>query len=235
MSARHLFVALLALSLPATAHAYTGIQVKDGGSISGQVRFLGKVPPPKTFAVTQDPKVCGKTRTAVPEIVVDKGQGLKNAVIFIQAIKTGKPAKPGKATLANVECRYEPRVQAFVVGTELAVSNADPILHNTHIKLPRSDVFNYGLPRKGQVITSTIRRKGLMKVGCDAGHTWMRAWVAVFDHPYFAVTGPDGAFSMKDVPPGTYKLAFWHEKLGRKVQTVTVTAKAEAKASVDFK
>ena len=227
--------ALVAITLPASAHAYTAIQVKDGGVIAGQIRYLGKVPTPKKIKVTQDPKVCGTTRFPVAEIQVDKAKGLKNAVVFIQNIKKGAATRPGKAKLANVDCSYKPHVQAFVVGTELAVSNADPVLHNTHIKLPRSDVFNYGLPRKGQIITSKIRRKGLMKVGCDAGHTWMRAWVAVFDHPYFAVTGADGSYRIADVPPGTYKLAFWHEKLGRKVQTVTVAAKIEAKASVDFK
>ncbi len=224
-----------ALCIPASAHAYKAIKVTNGGTIAGQVRFLGKVPPPRTVKVTQDPKVCGTTRKISHDVVVGKAKGLKNAVVFIQKIKQGKVAKAGKAKLANVQCRYEPHVQAFVVGTELAVSNADPVLHNTHIKLRKSDVFNYGLPRKGQIITSTIRRKGLMKVGCDAGHTWMLAWIAVFDHPYFAVTGADGKFAMTDVPPGTYKLAYWHEKLGRKMATVKVTAKAEAKASVDFK
>ncbi len=227
-------VAAAAMALPASALAYTAVPVSNGGAIRGQVRFLGKAPAPRTVKVTQDPKVCGTTRT-ITDVVVGAQKGLKDAVVFIQNIKKGKAAKPGKARLANTHCRYEPHVQAFAVGTVLAVSNADPVLHNTHIKLRKSDVFNYGLPRKGQIITSTIRRKGLMKVGCDAGHTWMLGWIAVFDHPYYAVTGADGSFHMPDVPPGTYKLAFWHEKLGRKTQTVTVTAKAEAKASIDYK
>ncbi len=228
------FAAAVALVLPATVYAYTAAAVTNGGSISGQIRFLGTVPAARKIKVTQDPKVCGKTRS-ISEVIVGTKKGLKDAVVFIQKIKKGKAAKAGKAKLANVKCRYEPHVQAFAVGTELSVSNADSVLHNTHIKLRKSDVFNYGLPRKGQVITSTIRRKGLMKVGCDAGHTWMLAWIAVFDHPYYAVTGADGNFRMTDVPSGTYKLAYWHEKLGRKTKTVTVTAKAEAKASVDFK
>ena len=71
-----------------------------------------------------------------------------------------------------------------------------------------------------------------MKVGCDAGHTWMTAYIAVFEHPYFAVTAADGSFRIGDIPGGTYKLVFWHEKLGRKVKKVTVTGGGVSDASL---
>ena len=135
----------------------------------------------------------------------------------------------------NTTCRYEPHVQAFVVGTELHVKNEDAVLHNTHIRLPSSDVFNYALPEKGQVIKKKVTRPGLMKVGCDAGHTWMSAWIAVFEHPYFAVTDKEGRFSLGDVPPGDYTLMYWHEKLGKASHKFTVTAGGAIDASHAYK
>ncbi len=217
------------------AGAYEGAPVAAGGTISGATTFLGKVTPPALVKVDKDAGVCGKTPKHDESMIVSATKGLKNVVVFIEKIEAGKPIQAGSAVLANIECRYEPHVLAFVVGTELAVSNSDPVLHNTHIKLPRSDVFNYGLPTKGQVIKKRIRRKGLMKVGCDAGHTWMQAWIAVFDHPYFAITDAAGHYQIGDVPPGRYTLVFWHEKLGRKTKVVEVAAKAKIDASVAWK
>ena len=225
----------IALLLAAGASAYEGAPVADGGTIAGAMTYLGKVPPPVVLPIDKDPAVCGKTVKHDEGLIVSAGKGLKNVVVFLDKIERGKPVKPGAATLANTECRYEPHVQAFVVGTELAVSNSDPVLHNTHIKLPRSDVFNYGLPTQGQVVKKKVRRPGLMKVGCDAGHSWMLAWVAVFEHPYFAVTNADGRYTIADVPPGGYTLVFWHEKLGRKTQAIQVTAKGKVDASLAWK
>lgn len=225
---------VLALAAP-SALAYDAIDVAHGGTIAGSIRFEGVATPAAKLEATKDKDFCGKHELLNEQLVVGADKGLANVVVFLDKISKGKAMKPGKARLDNENCRYEPHVQAFVVGTDLEVSNQDPVLHNTHIRLPKSDVFNYGLPVQGQVINQKVRRKGLMKVGCDAGHTWMAAYIAVFDHPYFAVTGADGAFSLADVPPGDYKLVFWHEKLGRKTQKITVEAGGRADASIGWK
>lgn len=242
MRAFHLFAALspalamgVALGLSGSAQAYEAIEVKEGATVAGTVRFLGAVPKAAELKITQDQKVCGVTPKHDESMIVSASKGLKNAVVFFQKIDKGAALQPGKALLMNTQCRYEPHVLAFVVGTELSVGNDDNVLHNTHIKLPRSSVFNYGLPKKGQIIKSVIRRKGLMKVGCDAGHVWMSAWVAAFDHPYFAVTDAEGRFSIANVPPGSYKLAYWHEKLGRKSKAITVGQGGKVDASLDLK
>lgn len=230
-----LLSALLLAALVSDAPAYTPTEVADGGAVKGTVKFLGAVPAPKAVQVIKDPEYCGLKPIYEEFVVVSPSQGLRNVIVFIQKIKAGKAIAPGEAWLANEHCRYEPHVQAFVVGTDLKVKNADPILHNTHIKLPKSDVFNYGLPAKDQVISRVVKRKGLMKIGCDAGHTWMNGYIAVFDHPYFAVTDAEGAFSIPDLPPGKYKLAFWHEKFGQQIKNVEITAGGTATVDVDFK
>jgi hypothetical protein len=185
--------------------------------------------------VTKDEGVCGVRPPVDESLVVSPQKGLHNVVVHLGKIERGKPIQAAQASLENRDCRYEPHVQAVAVGSELAVRNADPILHNTHIRLPQSDVFNYALPVQGQVIKKRLQRAGLMKVGCDAGHTWMSAWIAVFDHPYFAVTDKDGRFTLGDVPAGQWVVQVWHEKLGGATVKVTVAPGGTADASHAFK
>ena len=234
MDAKTFLVALTLCALAQPALAYTPGPVTGGGTLAGTVRFLGPVPPAPRLPVIKDPQVCGSDKPD-EALLVSASKGVANAVVFIDKIDHGKPLAAGKAELDNSICRFEPHVQAFVVGTELHVKNEDAVLHNTHIRLPSSDVFNYALPEKGQVIKKKVTRPGLMKVGCDAGHTWMSAWIAVFEHPYFAVTDKEGRFSLGDVPPGDYTLMYWHEKLGKASHKFTVTAGGAIDASHAYK
>jgi hypothetical protein len=116
----------------------------------------------------------------------------------------------------------------------LEVVNSDPVLHNTHGFQESRTVFNLALPNKGQRIKQTLRRAGVIEVMCDS-HDWMNGWVVVLDHSYFAITGQDGTYEIPDVPPGTYKLTAWHEKLGRQQQQVTVAAGKVAQAGFTFR
>ena len=234
MNTQAIFLASVVCFASTTALAYSPGAVPDGGSIAGAVTFAGPVPAAARLPVTKDPAVCGSDK-ADESLLVSPSKGVANAVVFIDKIDHGKAIVPGHAALDNTTCRYEPHVQAFVLGTELHVKNNDAVLHNTHIRLPTSDVFNYALPEKGQIIKKQVTRTGLMKVGCDAGHTWMNAWIAVFDHPYFAVTDKDGRFALRDIPPGEYTLMYWHEKLGKASAKVKVTAGGTVEASHAYK
>ena len=234
MNGRILATMAVLCGLASPAWAYTPGAVTGGGVLSGTVRYLGNVPPAPRLPVTKDPQVCGSDKPD-EALLVSAAKGLANAVVFIDKIDHGKALGAGKAELDNSTCRFDPHVQAFAVGTELHVKNEDAVLHNTHIRLPSADVFNYALPEKGQVIKKKVTRSGLMKVGCDAGHTWMSAWIAVFEHPYFAVTDKEGRFSIGDVPPGDYALMYWHEKAGKASQKFSVAAGATVDASHAFK
>jgi len=230
-----LSVVLAMLAWGSSVLAYEGKAVEGGGTVTGAARFLGHAPAPKKLEITKDHAVCAKVPKYSEVLIVGPGKGLHNAVVFLDRVKSGKPLRAGRASIDNRECRYEPHVQAVAVGTEMLVKNSDAVLHNTHAKLPNSDVFNYGLPEKGQVIPKKLTRTGLIKVGCDAGHTWMSAYILVFDHPYFAVTDTYGRFTIGDVPPGKYNLIIWHEKLGKQVKPVTVTPGGKVELSVEWK
>jgi plastocyanin len=196
-----LSVTLVAFGAPALAN----------GTVSGVVHLDGPAPKLPTHAVTKDAATCGKDAPD-ESVVVGKKGALRNVVVFVKdAHFEGKPAPVAGAALDQKQCRYAPHVQALTVGTPLSLMNNDAILHNIHANESGMTVFNVAMPIKGQKLPVPMRKPGLMKLQCDAGHAWMSGWIYVFDHPYFAVTDADGSFTIKDVPPGDHVLELWHE------------------------
>jgi plastocyanin len=194
-------VTLLALAGPALAN----------GTVSGVVHLGGPAPKLPAHAVTKDTASCGHD-TPDESVVVGKAGSLRNVVVFVKdAHFEGKPAPVTGAALDQKQCRYAPHVQALTVGTPLALMNNDAILHNIHANDSGMTVFNVAMPLKGQKLPIPMRKPGLLRLQCDAGHSWMSGWIYVFDHPYFAVTDADGSFTIKDVPPGEHVLELWHE------------------------
>jgi plastocyanin len=235
--------ALVALALSfgfvSAAHAgsYSAITVSDGGSIKGNITFGGKLPAAKTLTVDKDTDVCGKSAKD-ESLIVGKSNGLANAVVFLSDITKGAKAESKALTIDQKACVYAPHVQATTLGSNLNVLNSDPILHNVHAKADAgkgSSLFNLALPTAGMKQSKALKKAGVMNIKCDAGHTWMSAYVHVFEHPYFVVTSDDGAFELKNVPAGTYTLTVWHEKLGSVTQKVTVTAGGVSTASAELK
>jgi hypothetical protein len=117
---------------------------------------------------------------------------------------------------------------------DIVVVNSDPVLHNTKAFFGRIPVFNLALPNQGQRITRSVKRSGVMRVECDA-HGWMLGWVYVADNPYYAITGKDGAFTIADVPPGSYTLVAWQEFTGPVEVPVTVKAREATSVTVELK
>ena len=132
-------------------------------------------------------------------------------------------------------CHYSPHVLGIQVGQPLQVLNSDSTLHNVHALPKANSEFNAGQPIQGMKTTHTFSTKEVMiPFKCDV-HGWMNAWVGVLDHPYYAVTGADGTFSLKGLPPGTYTIEAWHEKLGTQTQMVTLGAKDNKDVAFTFK
>jgi plastocyanin len=197
------------------------------GSIQGTVKIATRPAAPAPLPVVKDGSVCGKD-TPNETVVVDKSGGLANVVVSLKDAKAaGKPAPTPNAALDQKQCRYFPHVQALTVGTPLTLMNNDAILHNVHANETGMTVFNVAMPIKGQKLPIPMRKPGLMKLQCDAGHTWMNGYVYVFDHPYFAVTDEKGAFTIKDVPAGDYTVELWHEAVDGKGPGVRTTQKVK--------
>jgi len=129
-------------------------------------------------------------------------------------------------------CLYNPRVAAVMVGQPLQFLNSDAEGHNVHGKPTIADGWNFLMSRQGSTRDVMLAKPELgIPVGCDI-HPWMRAYVSVFDNPYFALTPADGTATLRNVPPGTYVLGVWHETLGILVKPVTLPPSGSA--TVDF-
>ena len=203
-------MAMVLFSATAASATYEAIDVNDGGTLSGVVRFAG--PPPKLapLAVNKNREVCGEEKPS-EALMVGADGGVRGSVVLVEGVTRGK--KPtGDVVLDNHRCLFVSHVTALAVGDKTRVKNSDPILHNTHGFMGKPTVFNLALPNKDQMvdITRRLSKPGVIRVLCDA-HPHMFAWVVVHDSPYVAVTDDRGAFKIDSIPPGTYKVTMWHE------------------------
>lgn len=211
--------------------AYQAGDVKDGGSISGTVKFKGTAPAAKKLDVNKDKEVCGKTPKTDQSLVVNNGN-LANAVITITDIQKGKKIETKKVTLDQNGCEYKPHVTAFPAGSTIQILNPDGILHNVHSYSKVNSPFNQAQPKFKKTLDVKIDKPEVIEVKCDV-HGWMQGWLVATENPYFAVTDNSGAFKLTDVPAGTYTVQVWHEKLGKSTQKVTVKAKEDAKVNFE--
>jgi len=225
---------VLAMSLvvpAASMAAYEGGDVKDGGSISGTVKFKGTAPAPKKLDVGKDKEVCGKAPKVDQSLIVEGGN-LVNAVVTITDIKKGKKIEVKKVQLDQNGCEYHPHVLAFPAGTTVEVLNPDGILHNVHSYSKANTPFNMAQPKFKKTLDVKVEKPETIEVKCDV-HGWMHGWLVASETPYFAVTDKSGTFKLDNVPAGSYNVELWHEKLGKSSQKVTVKAKEDAKVNFE--
>jgi plastocyanin len=139
-----------------------------------------------------------------------------------------------EALLDQEGCTYRPHVVALQVGQALVIRNSDATLHNVHVFAETNRGFNIGQPLPGIESRRTFDAPEMgIRVRCDI-HGWMGGVISVFDHPFFDVTGIDGAFSLDGLPPGEYVVEAWHEMLGTQVQTVSVPAAGNVEIAIVF-
>jgi plastocyanin len=216
---------------------YKTLTVKDGGKISGVVKFEGEVPKLKKLAITKDKVVCGKTDKFDESVVVGEGKTLKNTIVYLMDISKGKDfdVKAKKPEIDQKDCKFTPHVQIVPVGARLTMLNNDKVTHNVHIFLADEEINKQQISRLKRLRLKGITKpEGPVEVKCDI-HGWMKAWVAYVPHPYFAVTNEKGEFTLEDVPPGEYKLGYWHEACGtNNKEPVTVTVAAGGEVKQDF-
>ena len=224
-------LALCALCTSQIDAGYEGTAVKDGGVIVGTVRFEGEIPKRKRLKVSTPDKPCHAKPIPNDDLVVSKDGKIRWAVVSIKKINEGKsfpqadPENP--VVLDQKGCRFRPHVALVPQGQPLRILNSDGILHNVHLYAKKNEHFNRSMPGRVKELDVTFNRAERIRVGCDV-HKWMSGWIVVAKHPYYAVTGKDGAFRLENVPPGTYTLRVWHEKLGKQEREVTVSPGAAA-------
>lgn len=220
---------------PDTSTAYRPIDVVDGAVLRGRVRFTDPAPAPDTVRITADTAICGTSRV-LSRVKVGSESGLADAVVSLTDIEAGEPwpdASSSQPTLDQHGCRFTPHVVLARVGEPVRVLNSDPFSHNVHTAGFDNRSVNRTQPSGASPITLTFAAPEKVRVKCDL-HPWMSAWVVVADHPYHAVTGEAGRFTMPDVPPGTYTLEVWHETLGTRSRTVTLEPGQALDVDFDF-
>jgi hypothetical protein len=226
-------IAIASLTLVTRAGAYQAATVKDAGTITGTVKFSGAPPARKPVEISKDREVCGAAPLYDESLIVSPSGGIANAVVSITDITKGVPLIPLKHVKFDQKgCAYRPHVLAFPVGSTVDIVNSDGILHSVRTESKRNPALDMAQPPfKHVIVTAPLNYPEVIAVSCDA-HNWMHGWWFVAANPYYAVTDSSGKFVIKDVPPGTYTLEVWQEKLGK--QTRKVSVERGKTVTVDF-
>jgi len=204
------------------------------GKVAGKVTLEGTAPAPEPIQMAADPNCARMHTTPVMTqfVVVGEGGALANSFVYLKSGVQGDFPPPSDPVVLDQQgCTYHPHVIGIQVGQPLEIVNSDETLHNIHAMPKSNKEFNIGQPVKGLKTQRTFDTQEVMiPFKCDV-HKWMNSYAGVLPHPFFAVTGADGTFTIDGVPPGSYVVEVWHERLGTKEMNVTVAEKATAEAN----
>lgn len=219
----------LGLFLAVSVLIYSGYGF--AGDLTGTVKFSGTAPEREPIAMNADPNCMAAHPEPVlaENVIVNSNGTLKNVFVYVKEGLQEQtfPAPTTPVTMDQKGCQYNPHVFGIQVGQPLEIINSDNTLHNVHSLAEKSKQFNLGMPLQGMKVTKKYEQPEIMaKFKCDV-HPWMNAYAGVLNHPFFAVTGDDGSFTIKDLPPGNYVLEAWHEQYGTQTQNITVPGAAE--------
>src|SRR6266516_4173060 len=214
--------AFLLAVIGASAVRQTAQAVQAGATISGKIKFTGTKPTNPRIDMSEE-AACKAKYPAPPTaetVIVNANGTLANVFVYVKAGLPAGATYPAPTTPVMLDqngCRYHPHVLGIQVGQPLNIKNSDPLLHNIKAKAVKNRPFN--VPEV------------MIPLECNV-HGWMNAFLGVLPHPFYAVSGSDGSFSIKGLPPGTYTIEAWHEKYG--TQTATVTVAGAAPKTQDF-
>ena len=207
-----------------------------GASITGTVVYEGKVPKLKAITMDADP-VCASKHTEtvrVEVLVLGEGQTMANVFVYVKKglPERAYPTPTEPVVLDQVGCMYSPHVFGIRADQPLKILNSDGTLHNIHAMPVVNRAFNIAMPETKLTATKVFSKEEFMfPIKCDV-HPWMGAWCAVMSHPFFCTTGINGKFTIDGLEAGTYEIEAWHERLGTRTATVSVTA--DETKTVDF-
>jgi len=221
------------LAQPA-AQAPVTIDKATTGTVTGVISFKGVAPKVPMLDMTSDPGCPKKPEPA--DVVMVKDGKLANVFIYIkQGLPQGTFTPPSTpVVLTQKGCRYSPHIIGIMAGQPFTILNQDTADHNIHSMSSGNAPFNESQSPTDKPIVKTFRYPEMkMVLECDQ-HQWMRAYVNVMSHPYFAVSAVDGSFAIPDLPPGEYTLAAVHEKFGEQTMKIKVGPKQNVKADFGF-
>jgi plastocyanin len=203
----------------------------SAATLKGNVRYGGTRVEKKTLPVTIDQYLCGKEKEA-GDLVLSSTNGIRNVVVSLHGVPVGSkaPANAAPAKMDQKQCVFVPRVVVVPVGGTVEFLNSDRLLHNVRGGGKENPPFNRAQPH-ARTISIVFKSPEILRVDCDL-HSWMRGWIVVTEHPFYAVTNEEGEFVFENVPPGKYKLQTWQETLGRANQEVTVAGEGTQTISV---
>ncbi|HEV7858892.1 MAG TPA: carboxypeptidase regulatory-like domain-containing protein [Pyrinomonadaceae bacterium] len=213
------------------------------GTISGKVAFNGTAPEPKKIDTSADAVCAQKNPNAVTEDTVVKDGKVANTFVYIKDGTTADGKKIGDfsfdapttaAVLDQNGCHYKPHVLGVQTNQKISITNSDPTQHNIHPTPKNNQEWNQSQGSGAPPIEKSFAKSEVMvPVKCNQ-HPWMKAYIGVLKHPFFAVTKEDGTYSIAGVPPGKYTVVAWHEKFGEKTMEVNVPSKGSATADYAF-
>lgn len=217
----------------------TPVDAATAGSVSGAVKLEGPAPKPRKINMAAEPSCAAQHLGGVTdqEVVADAAGGLANVVVYVKEGLGNRAFDVPKETVSLDQkgCLYSPHVVALMAGQTLSVKNSDKTTHNIHPVPKNNREWNKSQPPSaGNLEESFAREEVSIPVKCNV-HPWMKSYIAVFKHPYFQVTGANGGFDLKNVPPGTYTIEAWHEKYGANSQSVTIGPKETKSITFTFK
>src|SRR6266404_2203054 len=218
----------------------------DEGTISGKISYTGTAPEAKKIDTSADAVCTSKSPNLTTEEWVVKDGKLANTFVYIKegtidgAKKVSEYTWPAPSTAATLDqngCHYKPHVMGVVVKQDINITNSDPTTHNIHFTPKNNPDWNQSQPNGAAPLVHKLNTaEVLVPVKCNQ-HPWMKAYVGVLKHPFFAVRSEDGSFTIKGVPPGKYTVVAWHEGGANgteKTMQVTVAANGAAKADFAF-
>lgn len=221
--------------------AITGLaalHLASAGDVTGTITLKGTPPKERDITPLKEDPNCGKLHSTMPTtrfyVAGPKGE-LADVVVSLEGMSGKGGGSPGPAVVLDQKgCEYVPQIFAVQTGQKISVKNSDPVLHNVHSQPAVSgnnEENKAQMPGGADLNFAFSKPEMFMKFKCDV-HPWMFAWVSVFDHPYFAVSGKDGTFKIANVPPGKYKLQAAHRKAGTTTQEIEVKEGAPAKVDL---
>ncbi len=241
MSRASAFSSLALLVLFAAARSEHGLagqgaqtQGAATGALEGFVRLAGESLPASTRVQnTTDPEACGLEHSLDDLLVSPETRGIQHVIATLVGVPTDRitAGPPQRLVIDNSGCRFIPHVAVARVGDTIVAKNSDPVLHTTHYYGPLRS--NVALPVEGMTVSRVFRRPGMIVVLCDV-HGWMRAYIRVDVHPFYAVSDELGFVRISGIPPGSYTLELWHETLGTQQVQVEIRANETARLDIQY-